>query len=173
MNVEGNASGLNASIHESTSTKNLRVIVRGSGNRLIIGEDCRIPAAHIFLADGAQLQIGSNFTCTGRFITHQHEGSEVFIGDNCLFSQEVVFRPSDAHKIIDIETGKRLNFPEPIRIDNNVWVGQNAMFLKGSAIGPGSIVAAGAVVTKAFRTPNALIAGVPAKIVRRKVRWEA
>ena len=54
---------------------------------------------------------------------------------------------------------------------NHVWIGMNATVLKGVTIGEGSIVAAGAIVTKDV-PDHCLVAGVPAKIIRRDVRWE-
>jgi len=50
-------------------------------------------------------------------------------------------------------------------IGNDVWIGQNAIILDGVKIGNGSIVAAGAVVTK--DVPDyAVVAGVPAKVIK-------
>lgn len=50
-------------------------------------------------------------------------------------------------------------------INDDVWIGRNAIILPGVIIGSGSIVAAGAVVTKSF-PPYSILAGVPAKVVR-------
>lgn len=56
----------------------------------------------------------------------------------------------------------------PIAIEDDVWVGTGAIILKGVTIGRGSIVAAGAVVTKSC-PPYAIIGGVPARVL--KFRW--
>ena len=45
-----------------------------------------------------------------------------------------------------------------------------AMILKGVTIGDGSVIAAGAVVTKDV-APNTIVAGVPAKEIRKDVTW--
>ena len=58
----------------------------------------------------------------------------------------------------------------PIVIGDNVWIGMGAMILKGVTIGEGSIIAAGAVVTKDV-APNTIVAGVPAKEIRKDVTW--
>ena len=50
-------------------------------------------------------------------------------------------------------------------IGNDVWIGLNATILDGVTIGDGAIVAAGAVVTKDV-PPYAVVAGVPAKIIK-------
>lgn len=171
MNLEGDSRGIEIDIGPDTPTDGVRVISRGTGNRLEIGAGCRI-SGHLFLSGGATLRIGDGLTCTGRMVSHQHEGSEVEIGPGCLFSMEIRFRPSDAHRILDMATGERLNPPRPIRIGAGVWVGEDVLFLKGAEIGPGSVVAARSLVTRAFGTPNALIGGAPARILREGVRWE-
>jgi maltose O-acetyltransferase len=51
-----------------------------------------------------------------------------------------------------------------IEIAENVWIGAGAIILPNVKVGPNTIVAAGTVVNKSFK--NALIAGVPAKIVK-------
>ena len=47
-----------------------------------------------------------------------------------------------------------------------MWIGSNSTILKGVTIGEGSVVAAGAVVTKDV-PPMTVVAGVPAKVMRR------
>jgi acetyltransferase-like isoleucine patch superfamily enzyme len=54
----------------------------------------------------------------------------------------------------------------PIVIEDDVWIGANATILPGVTIGTHSIIAAGAVVTKDV-PPHVLVAGVPAKVIRR------
>ena len=50
-------------------------------------------------------------------------------------------------------------------IGNDVWICENAKIINGVKIGDGAIVAAGAIVTKDV-PPYAIVAGVPAKIIR-------
>lgn len=57
-------------------------------------------------------------------------------------------------------------FAEPTRIDDDCWLGEGAIVLKGVHLGRGCIVAAGAVVTRSF-APYTLVAGVPARALRR------
>lgn len=56
---------------------------------------------------------------------------------------------------------------EPISIGDNCWLCAHSIILPGVQLGNHVIVAAGAVVTKSFEEDNILLAGVPAKIVRR------
>ena len=57
-------------------------------------------------------------------------------------------------------------YPKPIKIEDNVWIGSNATILQGITIGKGAIVGACAVVTKDV-PENTIVAGVPAKIIRK------
>jgi len=68
---------------------------------------------------------------------------------------------SDTNKRID-EQGVSTN---PVTIEDDVWVGANAVILPGVTIGKHCVVAAGAVVTKDV-PPHSLVAGVPAKVIK-------
>lgn len=68
---------------------------------------------------------------------------------------------SDTNKRID-EQGVSTN---PVTIEDDVWVGANAVILPGVTIGEHCVVAAGAVVTKDV-PPHSLVAGVPAKVIK-------
>lgn len=54
----------------------------------------------------------------------------------------------------------------PVVINDDVWIGANAVILSGVTIGSHSVVAAGAVVTKDVPS-RCVVAGVPAKIIKR------
>ena len=68
----------------------------------------------------------------------------------------------DTNKRID-EQGISAN---PVIIEDDIWIGANAVILPGVTIGHHSVVAAGAVVTKDV-PPHSLVAGVPAKIMKQ------
>lgn len=69
---------------------------------------------------------------------------------------------SDTDKRIDCQ-GVSTN---PVTIDDDVWIGANAVILPGVTIGTHSVIAAGAVVTKDV-PPHSLVAGVPAKVIKQ------
>lgn len=55
----------------------------------------------------------------------------------------------------------------PVIIEDDVWAGANVTILKGVTIGRGSVIAAGAVVTKSC-PPYSIIGGVPAKVLKKR-----
>ena len=59
----------------------------------------------------------------------------------------------------------------PVTIDNDVWIGSNAIILQGVTIGNGAIVAAGAVVTEDVK-PFTIVGGVPARVIRKRFKPE-
>ena len=69
---------------------------------------------------------------------------------------------SDTSKRID-EQGVSTS---PVTIEDDVWIGANAVILPGVTIGEHCVVAAGAVVTKDV-PPHSLVAGVPAKVIKK------
>jgi acetyltransferase-like isoleucine patch superfamily enzyme len=92
--------------------------------------------------------------------------AEVHIGNGVMIAQNVSIRDTD-HGFEDLHTpmidqGIRT---APVRIHDNVWIGHGAVITKGITIGSGAIVAANAVVTKDV-PENAIVGGVPAKIIR-------
>lgn len=68
------------------------------------------------------------------------------------------------------DTGKRIDeqgiTTAPVMIEDDIWIGANAVILPGVKIGNHSVVAAGAVVTKDV-PPHTLVAGVPAKVIKQ------
>ncbi len=84
------------------------------------------------------------------------------IGHGCSFlSEDHIFK--DKKKPIYLQ-GKN---PKKILIGKNCWIGAKVTFLKGVSIGDNCIIASGAVVTKSF-PKNKIIAGVPAKILKKR-----
>jgi|688.fasta_scaffold104932_2 acetyltransferase-like isoleucine patch superfamily enzyme len=102
---------------------------------------------------------------------HEHK-STVLIGRDCLFASGIDIWPTDGHSIFDINSNELINeMKSPVVIGDYVWIGYRVLITKKTYIPNGSVVAAGSVVTRAFYDENIVIAGNPAKIIKRDVLW--
>jgi len=72
------------------------------------------------------------------------------------------------HDLYDYERYVSAN---PILIDDNCWLGAHAVVLPRVHLGQHTVVAAGAVVTRSFPDGNQVLAGAPAKIVKKLDRY--
>lgn len=104
-------------------------------------------------------------------INAQEDGTSIIIGEDCMFSNNIIVRTSDSHPILDITTGERLNKADNIQIGNHVWVAPNTKIMKGSKIADGCIIGSDTTVSKEFNRPNCLIVGRPPKIIKDNVTW--
>lgn len=85
--------------------------------------------------------------------------TEITIGDNCMLAHRVYVTDADWHDLYN--RGMFVGKSSPVRIGNNVWIGDSAIVCKGVTIGDNSIIGAGAVVVKDV-PPNVVAAGNPA-----------
>jgi maltose O-acetyltransferase len=91
-------------------------------------------------------------------------GAEITIGDQVGIGQQVMILTT-THEI-GSATRRSLNrYRLPVTIGDGCWIGARATILPGVVVGAGSIVAAGALVNRDVPA-NALVAGVPARVVR-------
>jgi acetyltransferase-like isoleucine patch superfamily enzyme len=54
-----------------------------------------------------------------------------------------------------------------VRVGNNVWIGYGACILRGVTVGDNAVIGTNAVVTRDV-PPNAVVAGVPARVLRMR-----
>lgn len=107
--------------------------------------------------------------------------SDTEIGAFCSIGVDVILGPSQhptdwltthpfpylSHKKLPGVEYMQNNFAavRPVKVGNDVWIGDRAVVMDGVTIGDGAVVAACAVVTKDV-PPYAIVAGVPARILR-------
>lgn len=97
--------------------------------------------------------------------------ADVVVGNDGLWSDEIIIQSNDQHGIIDSVTGNVINGGRrQIIIGDHVWLGRRTTILPDVVMGSGCILAAGSILTK--DTPrNTVFAGVPAREVRDKTTW--
>lgn len=107
---------------------------------------------NLTLGPGVFINLGCRFQDTGG----------ITIGEGTLIGHGSTLTTLNHH----VDPARRADMlPAPIHIGRSVWLGAAVTVVPGVTIGDGAIVAAGAVVTKDV-PPNAIVAGVPAKLIR-------
>lgn len=145
----------------------------GNNNTLFINEHCVIgPRCSFWMeGDNITIKIGKNSTFTNDVhVNAQENGMSITIGADCMLSNHIIIRTSDSHPIYDNITGKRLNPPKPIIIEDHVWIAPNSTIMKGAIIQEGCIIGSNTMVNKEI-TKYSLAVGMPAKVVKTDVHW--
>jgi acyl-[acyl carrier protein]--UDP-N-acetylglucosamine O-acyltransferase len=145
----------------------------GNSNRVYWGAKILWPAAVDvrFSSDSQLLFWGDGSTSNGTSLILEGAERTMIIGDECMFALNTRVYTSDLHAIVDTTKEEWINPPRDVRIGTGVWVGQDALILKGVHIGDGVIVGAKSLVTRSV-APNSLVGGIPAKVLKSNVRWE-
>ncbi len=121
-------------------------ILDGSGP-IVIGDNVRINQGTIIIASaGGGVTIGKNTGIAAyTYIIDMDHGTK--LGDDYRAQPDTV---------------------KEVVIGNNVWIAQNCTILKGSKIGDNAVCAAKTVITGKDIPANAIVAGVPGKIIKYK-----
>lgn len=161
-----------------------RSVARSFGNRVRIGVGVGFKHLETFeIGDG--VFIGAQVYIQGRFDGTTKIGNHVWIGPqsyfdarNLILEDHVGWGPGakvlgSSHTALPIdrpiiETDLEI---KPVRVQAWADIGTGAVLLPGVTVGKGSIVGAGAVVTRDVE-PFSIVAGVPAKFVRWRDGYE-
>lgn len=158
--------------------KGVPVIISKSG-KLTIGDNVTVKSSFLSNLVGlysrtvivartpeAEISIGNNVGISGATI-YARKG--ITIGDNTLIGGNAKILDNDFHPL-DVEARnadiKEKIAAKPIGIGKNCFIGCNSLILKGTVLGDGCVVGAGAVVSGKFED-NCVIAGNPARVIKR------
>lgn len=149
---------------------NGNIDIQGNNNRVLIGPHCAIRGRILVKGSKQTVAVGERTTFQSVYLLCQ-ENCDVMIGRWCMFSRNIEIRTTDAHSVVDAQTGRRLNEPASVTIGDHVWVSVGVLISKGATLPEDSIVGANSFVNDVFVEPGTLIAGAPAKVVKRGVTW--
>lgn len=158
--------GIKTKLHDGVYIDALSTDGVRLGDHVILGRNTRIECTGSLQRIGKGVKIGNRTT----FGSDGYFGAAggITIGDDVVAGQYIRFH-SENHNYADYTTLIREQgvMHKGIQIGNNCWIGAGAVFLDGARLGDGCVVAANAVVTKAF-PDNVVIGGVPAKILKER-----
>lgn len=126
---------------------------------------CVNGGAYIWITHSGTLEIESGFMNEGATITC---ANTIKIGKNLHMARGAAIRDYDGHYLEEPE----YRTSKPVTIGNDVWIGYEAIIMKGVTIGDGAIIAARAVVTRDV-PPNCIVAGCPAKVIKKNIIWRS
>ena len=156
-----------------------------SGQKISVDEDSMIGCKFVFESDTGKIIIGKRTYIGGG--TNLISRSAIIIGNDVTIAWGVWLYDHNSHSLDwqhrvadikqcvddyrwkrDIIAGKDWSVVKtaPIHICDKVWIGFNAIILKGVTIGEGAVVGAGAVVTHDV-PPWTVVAGNPARVVKK------
>jgi galactoside O-acetyltransferase len=146
----------------------------GKRCRLSIGRRCLVRSTVVFEKEAATLSVGDRcFIGTAVFSV----ADRVEVGNDVLISWGVTITDHNSHSLKFSERQRDVEDWHDcsknwmgVKVGNvvicdKVWIGFNAIILKGVTIGEGAIVGAGSVVSKDV-PPFTIVAGNPARVVR-------
>lgn len=153
---------------------NCRFVFDGKNNIVEIGANTVLHNVEFIMryGDNNVISIGDGTTTGGNIQIEASEGCTVELGKDCMLSHNIKIYTTDSHSICDME-GKRLNYAKDIHIGDHVWIGMDAMILKGSVVPEGCII--GANTTYSIQKESqkcSVFVGNPANIIKKDVVWK-
>jgi acetyltransferase-like isoleucine patch superfamily enzyme len=150
---------------------------------ITVGSNTHIRGQLFTFGHGGRISMGSH--CFVGENSKLWSAAEITIGDRVLIGHNSSIFDSDTHPMeaserhrhfVEIATKGWISpfklREEPVRIEDDVWIGCNVVVLKGVTIGRGAVIGAGSVLTKDV-PPYVVVVGNPARVVRELAQGES
>jgi galactoside O-acetyltransferase len=135
--------------------------IRGHSN-IVIGDNfVAMGHSYLYATDGGTLQIGNNCAMNTNVQLGASAG-RIVLGDNVIIAPNVVLRAANHGIERSAPIRTQAWTPGEILVEDDVWIGSNAVVTADVTLARGTVVAAGSVVTRSTE-PYAIVAGVPAR----------
>lgn len=118
--------------------------------------------------DPERVSLGHSVTLNEGAIIQSCDGAEITVGNYVTISYGAKLI-SGGLEIGAKEIGYKEHISGCIVVEDGVWIGTDSIILAGITVGQRSVVGAGSVVTRDIE-PCTVVAGAPAKVVRRILR---
>ena len=129
-----------------------------------VGDNVSFHCGVFVFPEGYEITVGSDT----HFAPYGILYGPLSVGNKCAIAGHVVLASSaHTHSLVDVPFVDQPLDKRKITIEDNVWIGANAVITPGITVGTGSIIGAGAVVTKDV-PPYSVMGGVPAKLIRMR-----
>lgn len=121
--------------------------------------------------NNVSVTIGKKTSIEDMEIITFNSNNKIIIGEECMISYNVLIYNTDGHPVYDRNSKKIINRTKNLTIGSHTWIGAYSKILKNSFIPPNNIIGMGSVVSKKFKKQYSVIAGNPAKVVKKDVDW--
>ncbi|WP_367103982.1 acyltransferase [uncultured Psychrobacter sp.] len=159
------------SIGKNGQFNKLKIDINGNHNQITIEDGVKFSGHLLIVGNHLYIHIGARTTAIDCYVLARDKS--VTIGKDCMISRGIEIRATDVHKVYDLDSNERINSAHSdVVVGDQIWIAANVTISKNVTIANGCIIAAGSFVNKPIETPNCMIAGTPAKIIRQNVRWE-
>lgn len=166
---------LRVKIGKKSTFRGISVFRRFPGSSMHFGDNCSFVSNTGYNLAGinhkcvistitkdARLVVGNRVGISGAVIS---AANFIEIGNNVLIGANVFITDHDWHNVKPDLRFQRCHSSAVVKIEDNVWLGLNAVVLKGVTIGKNTVIGANSVVTKDMPA-NVLAAGNPCKVIK-------
>ena len=178
LNIEITGHNNVITLHLPVYFEDTNIEINGSNSSFeMLPATCYMRSTNFYLEKNSHVYIGScsrfNTRNINIFMDNASECKHynLTIGDDVQVGEDVIIRNADGHAIYNLGEKEPYNEPQNIILGDYVWIGTRSIILKGSEIPSQTVVGAKSIINKKFTETNTIIAGTPAKVIKKGIRW--